>query len=162
MEVRLDEKDIKILEELQKNCRIPARELAKKLGSPITTVYARIKRLERLGVIKGYTAALNPFKLGFHTTAFILISYSTNERKSQRDVAREIAELPEVQEVHIVTGDWDILVKVKVRDVEELGKFVVDKLRSIEGVGKTLTSVVLSTEKETAALKLNLIQREQK
>ena len=73
---------------------------------------------------------------------------------TQREVAKEIARLPEVQEVHIITGNWDLLLKVRVRDVEELGKFIVDRLRLVKGVEKTLTCVVLSTEKETTEINL--------
>ena len=62
--------------------------------------------------------------------------------------------MPEVQEVHIITGNWDLLLKVRVRDVEELGKFIVDRLRLVRGVEKTLTCVVLSTEKETTEISL--------
>ena len=73
---------------------------------------------------------------------------------SQRDAAKEIALFPEVQEVHVITGEWDLAVKVRAKDVESLGKFVVDRLRTIRGVDRTLTCMVLHTEKET--LELNI------
>jgi DNA-binding Lrp family transcriptional regulator len=59
-----------------------------------------------------------------------------------------------VQEVHIITGDWDILIKVRERDVDTIGKFVIDRLRAVKGVEKTLTCVVFETEKETTDIKL--------
>jgi len=159
MKMKLDEKDIKILNLIQENCKLTAREIAKRINSPITTVFARIKRLEKQGIIKGYKAILNAEKLGKGTTAFILVSFTYQPSKmdyqlTQREVAKEIARLPEVQEVHIVTGNWDLLLKVRVRDVEELGKFIVDRLRLVRGVEKTLTCVVLSTEKETTEINL--------
>lgn len=157
--MKLDEKDIKILNLIQENCKLTAREIAKRINSPITTVFARIKRLEKQGIIKGYKAILNAEKLGKGTAAFILVSFTyqpskMNRQLSQREVAKEIAKLPEVQEVHIITGNWDLLLKVRVRDVEELGKFIVDRLRLVSGVEKTLTCVVLSTEKETTEINL--------
>ncbi|PCN50938.1 AsnC family transcriptional regulator [Candidatus Geothermarchaeota archaeon ex4572_27] len=161
----LDEKDLKLLSLLQKNSNMSIKELAKRIGSPITTVYSRIRRLERLGIIKRYTAILDPVKLGFGTTAFILASFKYKIEKggeliSQRTIARKIASLPGVQEVHIISGDWDILIKVKARDVQEVGRFVLDKLRLIEGIEKTLTCVVFDSAKESMELPLDLISEE--
>jgi DNA-binding Lrp family transcriptional regulator len=71
---------------------------------------------------------------------------------SQRQVAEEIAQFPEVQEVHIITGDWDLLVKLRAENVDAVGRFVVDKLRLIKGLEKTLTCMVFETVKETTSL----------
>lgn len=157
----IDSKDLRILSIIQENCKLSLKELAKRVGLPMTTIHDRIKRLERSGIIKGYRAVLNDKKLGFGVTAFILISFSyelKEGRISQRELVRKIATLPEVQEAHIVTGNWDIIVKVKVEDVDELGRFVVDRLRMIKGVDKTLTCVVLDTVKESGALSLYKIK----
>ena len=150
----LDERDIEILKLLQKNCRMTAKEMAKKIGSPITTVYAKIKRMEELGVIKQYKAILDSKKLDKGAAAFILTSFvyrpgGREKPLSQRDVAKQIAAFPEVQEVHIITGGWDILIKVKADHVDTLGKFVMDKLRIVEGIENTLSCVVYETVKET-------------
>ncbi|MDH5266956.1 MAG: Lrp/AsnC family transcriptional regulator [Candidatus Bathyarchaeota archaeon] len=150
----LDEKDVKILKLLQKNCKMTAKEITKKIGSPITTVYAKIKRMEQLGIIKQYKAILDSKKLDKGTTAFILASFAyrpggREKPLSQRDVARQIAALPEVQEVHIITGGWDILIKVRADHVDTLGKLVMDKLRMVEGVENTLSCIVYETVKET-------------
>jgi len=150
----LDKRDIEILKLLQKNCRMTAKEMAKKVGSPITTVYAKIKRMEELGVIKQYKAILDSKKLDKGAAAFILTSFvyrpgGREKPLSQRDVAKRIAAFPEVQEVHIITGGWDILIKVKADHVDTLGKFVMDKLRLIEGIENTLSCIVYETVKET-------------
>jgi len=163
MSIDLDEKDLKLLMMLQNNSNVSIKELAKKLGSPITTVYSRIRRLEKLGVIKKYTAILDANKLGFGTTAFILASFKYKIKKggeliSQRQIAKKIANLPGVQEVHIISGDWDILIKVKARDVHEIGRFVLDRLRLIEGIEKTLTCVVFDSAKESLELPLDLFE----
>ncbi|MGB9959071.1 MAG: Lrp/AsnC family transcriptional regulator [Candidatus Bathyarchaeales archaeon] len=157
--MKLDEKDMAILSLLQKDCKLTAREIAKKIDAPITTVFAKIKRMEQQGVIKEYRAILDPKKLNFGVTAFILASFSyrtgkNEEALSQRLIAEQIAKFPEVQEVHIISGDWDILIKVKEKDVDSVGKFVVDKLRTVKGVEKTLTCMVFDTPKETTALAL--------
>ncbi|MFB0543344.1 MAG: Lrp/AsnC family transcriptional regulator [Candidatus Bathyarchaeia archaeon] len=155
----LDEKDIEILRLLQEDCKRPVREISRKIGSPITTVYARMKRLEDSGIIKGYKAVLNPEELERRTTAFILASIryrmpGIEKTLSQRDIAREVARFPEVLEVHIITGDWDILIKVKERDVNAIGRFVVDKLRTVTGIERTLTCMVFDSVKETLDISL--------
>jgi len=151
----LDSGDVKILRIVQENCRLTARQISDMTGLPVTTVFAKIKRAERLGLVKGYNAVLDASKLGASTTAFIFASfaYENEERAaSQRKVAKEIGGFPEVQEVHIISGEWDILIKVKVRDVDSVGKFVVDKLRLIRGIEKTLTCLVFESEKESTVI----------
>jgi len=155
----VDEKDIEILRMLQGDCKRPVKDISEKINSPITTVYTRIKRLEDSGVIKGYKAILDAEKLGKGTTAFILASFSyrlpgTDRTLSQRDIAREVALFPDVQEVSIITGDWDILIKIKEKDVVSIGKFVVDKLRTVRGIEKTLTCMVFDSVKETPEISL--------
>lgn len=156
---KLDEKDLAILAFIQRNCKLTARQIARKIGSPITTVFAKIKRMEKLGVIKEYKAILDSQKLNCSTTVFILasVSYRTKDNEqlfSQRDVAKDIAKFPEVQEVHIITGDWDLLIKLKAENVDAVGIFVIDKLRLVKGIEKTLTCMVFETRKETTEIPL--------
>jgi DNA-binding Lrp family transcriptional regulator len=152
----LDDKDVALLEILQENARLTVKELSRKIGSPITTTHTRLKRLEKEGYIKAYRAILDPKKLGFSTLAYVFISFSRERGLDQRKVASEIAKIPEVLEVHIITGEWDILAKVRVSSVDELGELVVNKLRNIEGVEKTYTSVVLENIKESTKLPVRL------
>jgi Lrp/AsnC family transcriptional regulator, leucine-responsive regulatory protein len=159
MSVKLDEKDMAILALIQENTTLTAKQIAKKIGAPITTVFAKTKRMEELGVIKEHRAILAPEKLEAGTAAFLLASVSYRAKThnlpiSQRTVAEEIAKFPEVQEVHIITGDWDLLVKLRAKSVDAVGKFVVDKLRLIEGLEKTLTCMVFETVKETTKISL--------
>jgi len=159
MSTKLDDKDIAILALLQENSKLTAKQIAKKVNSPITTVFAKIKRMEELGIIKEYRAILAPEKIGSTTAAFILasVSYRTkgdNSPVSQRVVAEEISKFQEVQEVHIITGDWDLLVKLRTLSVDAIGKFVVDKLRLINGLEKTLTCMVFETLKDTTKIAL--------
>jgi len=161
MEAKLDEKDLAILKLIQEDCKLTAREIAKKVGSPITTVFAKTKRMEDLGIIKEYRAVLDSRKFDCGATAFVLASVSyefkDNEKQlSQRDIATEIAKFPEVQEVHIITGDWDLLIKLKGKDVDTVGKIVIDKLRRVRGIEKTLTCMVFETCKETTELPIEI------
>jgi len=161
MSVKLDEKDVAILALIQENSKFTARQIAQRVNAPITTVFAKTKRLEELGIIREYRAILAPEKLGSSTVAFILASVSYRAKAddspvSQRAVAEEIAKFQEVQEVHIITGDWDLLIKLRAESVEAVGKFVVDKLRLIKGLEKTLTCMVFETVKETTKVPLPL------
>ena len=153
----LDSKDLEVLRIIQENCRLTAREISGRTNLPVTTVFSKIKRLEKLGYIRGYHAILENGKLDAGTTAFVFISfhYKGEEKMlSQRKIAKKIAEFAEVQEVHIISGEWDILTKVKAKDVNAVGNFVVDKLRLIEGIEKTLTCLVFKSEKESTAIPL--------
>ncbi len=154
MALKLDEKDSAILTLIQKDSKLTAKQISKRVGSPITTVFAKIKRMEELGIVREYRAIVAPEKLGSGTTAFILASVSYRAKSddlpvSQRAVAAEVAKFPEVQEVHIITGDWDLLIKLRAENVDVIGKFVVDKLRLIRGLEKALTCMVFETVKET-------------
>lgn len=146
--MEFDEVDKNILRILQLDSRKTLKEISKELRLPITTVHARIKRLEKLGVIKCYTVVLDNYRLGKPITAFIFASFSKSEGISQREIIERIAKMHNVQEVHIITGDWDILVKIKEKDVDSVGKFIVDELRALPGIEKTLTIFVLQTGKE--------------
>jgi Lrp/AsnC family leucine-responsive transcriptional regulator len=161
MTVKLDEKDMAILTLIQENCKLTAKQIAKKVNVPITTVFAKAKRMEEFGIIREYRAILAPEKLQSGTAAFILASVSYRAKTkdipiSQRVVAEEIAKFPEVQEVYIITGDWDLLIKLRAESVDAIGKFVVDKLRLITGLEKTLTCMVFETVKETTRINLPL------
>ena len=144
----LDDKDSRILTLLKENSRMTTKELSKKLEIPQTTIHNRIKRLAETGVIKRFTIDIDRKKIDRGLVAYILctVSYRSTrgEKINQLAVAQIIKKLPEVEEVSIVTGDNDLIVKVAMKDVDALNDFVIFKLRNIEGVERTVTSVVLS------------------
>jgi DNA-binding Lrp family transcriptional regulator len=152
--VSIDDMDREILQLLTLDAKMPAKDIGARVDAPVTTIYSRIKRLEDQGVIKGYRPVLDAAKLGRPTTAFIFVSFTYRPAGSDRDldqrqIAKEVARFPEVQEVHIITGDWDFLIKVKEKDVAAVGQFVVDKLRNVKGISKTLTMMVFDAVKES-------------
>ncbi|MFX0208671.1 MAG: Lrp/AsnC family transcriptional regulator [Candidatus Hodarchaeota archaeon] len=156
---QIDEDSLEILKSLQENCKISIADIASKLGSPTSTIYAKIKRMEKLGVIKDYKAVLDAKQLDCGTTAFILASFAyrppgVEQPLSQREIAAKVAQFPEVQEVHIITGDWDILIKVKTKDVEAVGQFIIDRMRTVKGIEKTLTCMVFDSVKESSDINI--------
>jgi DNA-binding Lrp family transcriptional regulator len=148
------EEDLRILSELQRDCRQSLKELSKKLGMPMSTIHDRIRKMEREKVIKAYSAVLDAEKVGKPITVFILIS--SKYTNPQRELAKKIAAFPEVQEVHIITGEWDLLAKMKARDLKEVGEFIIDKLRMVKGVEKTATLSAIAQVKETSDLPLEM------
>ncbi len=155
----MDEKDLKLLQELQKDCRQSLKKLSRKLNLSITTVYERMKKLEKEGVIKGYKAILDPEKVGKPVIAFIFIRMryhypELSEPLSQREVAKKISLLPGVCEVHIIGGEWDILVKARGKSLKQIGEFVIDRLRLIKGIERTLTTHSWVAIKETPEIDL--------
>ncbi|MFH1056860.1 MAG: Lrp/AsnC family transcriptional regulator [Candidatus Micrarchaeota archaeon] len=144
----MDEKDGRILGALEENARLSTAEISRMTKIPRVTVHERIQKLKESGVIERFTVKLNGKKTGLPSTAFVLISYSQNQRQNQRKLAKQIAGLEHVKEVHIIGGEWDLLVKIVGKSVEDIGKVVVDKIREFEGVGKTLTVASWETVKE--------------
>ena len=144
----LDEKDLQVLEELKENAKRTTSQISKRINIPITTVHNRIKKLEKLGIIKRYTVEVDYKKLDKPMTAYVMVQViymlPSGVKVMQEDVAKEIKSMPEVESVELLTGTTDILVKVRVKDVDELNEFIIRKLRKIEGVDKVQTSVVLS------------------
>ncbi len=101
-----------------------------------------------VGVIKKFTALRDYDKIGKEVTAFILVGFSGDSNVSQRNVAEEIAKIPEVYEVSLISGEWDIIIKVRAGSVSEIGTLVIDKLRMMRGIQKTQTCVSFQTIKD--------------
>lgn len=142
----LDALDYKILEQLLANARITWSDLANilKLSAPSTA--ERVKRLEEKGYIKGYSAQINYKALGLSITAFVALSLS--HPKYQSSFLKEIEKLAEIEECHHIAGDDDYLLKVRCSDTDHLDKFLNTKLKTIKGILKSRTTIVLSTNKE--------------
>ncbi len=145
---KLDEKDLMILRELELDSSRNIREIAETLGIPRTTVQDRINKLKRMGVIKRFTIKVDKSKLGKNVTAFILVSFMPGSEVSQKDLAHQIAMLEDVEEAHLISGEWDILLKVRGSSMKEIGDLVIDRIRGMRGVARTLTCTVFYTAKE--------------
>jgi len=145
----IDEKDIRILEALVENSKTTTQQISRKLMIPVTTVHNRIKKMERLGVIRGYSVRVDYKKLGKGILAYVLMKvyYITHDGKkiNQEELAREVAKNPAVEDVHILTGEYDMMVKVRVSSIDELNKLIIRDLRDMEGIDQSHTMVVLTS-----------------
>jgi len=142
--MRLDETDVKILKTLLSDARLSCRQIAKQCGVSIGTVLSRIKKMEKEGIIKGYSALLDDEKLGYELT---VVSEITVSKGRLLEMENEIARLPNVCCVYDVTGLIDAVIVAKFRNREELGKFT-KRLLGLPYVERTNTHVVLTTIKE--------------
>ena len=148
MSLMIDKKDEIILNELKKNARNSTKAIAKNINIPRVTVHDRINKMVEKGVIKSFNVIIDYSKVGFSSEVFIFVSFIPNPDVSQRQLAQRIATLPGVYEVHIISGEYDLLLKVRGKSLEDIGKLVVDELRQLQGVGKTVTFACFETVKE--------------
>lgn len=148
----IDQIDLKILYILQNNGRTRLADIADEVALSAPAVMERVKKLEASGVIKGYQALVDGKKVGKDITAFIGVSIG-----NQRDIdhfATEMLRYQDVLECHHVTGDESFILKVKSANTGSLEKLL-GQIRSVEGVTRTVTKIVLSTAKEGQALELD-------
>ena len=143
-----DKKDQMILEELKKNSRNSIKNIASNVKIPRITVHDRIQKMIKNGIIKSFNVTIDYKKIGLSTEVFIFVSFLPNVDISQRELAKRISKLPGVSEVHIISGEYDLILKARGKSLEEIGELVVDKLRKLKGVGRTLTFVCFETVKE--------------
>lgn len=152
---KLDEIDRQIIEHLQKNGRITNNELAKRVGLTTTPTLERVKRLEREGVIKGYTAQVDRGKVGCGLTVLCNIKLSVHQMGEMEEFSKHIAGVPEILSCYNTTGEFDYLLQVVVKDTRAYEKFLREKLTRIPGVERIHTSIVLAVQKETSVIKVN-------
>ena len=144
----IDETDREILEVLMQDASRSIAEIARELDMPRPTVQYRVQKMRERGVIRAIKAIPDYGKLGKPVTAFILVNFLPNPDVSQRELAEKISKLAGVHEVHVISGEWDLLLKVRAGSMEELGRMVIDKLRAMKGVGHTMTCASFTPVKE--------------
>ena len=143
--IGLDDLDLKILTILMEDSRTSLNKIAERLGVSVSTVSARVKRLESKGVIGRYTIYIDCKKLGFENIAFLLIKITgDNER-----IISELKEIPNIKAIYYTAGAYDILVQGLALDVSTLEELI-RKIRKIDGVLEVNTLIVLKTEKESS------------
>jgi|TARA_Y100000310_G_scaffold216244_1_gene217246 DNA-binding Lrp family transcriptional regulator len=139
----LDKKDELIIEVLKENSRIPIRDIAKKTGIRPSTVHERIKKLIKKGVIEKFTLKLNNKAVGENFIVFMLIKGGTTEYINTKIINNE-----KVRDIFGITGEYDLLLKLKFKDVEEFNKFLIKFRKEQKGVRQTYTMVTTADIKE--------------
>ncbi|HKK11618.1 MAG TPA: Lrp/AsnC family transcriptional regulator [Flavobacteriaceae bacterium] len=147
-----DDIDKKLLRLLQQDCKQTNKALSNKLNLSVTAVYERIRKLEREGVIDSYVALVKKEKV---EKAFVAFCHIKLVQHSQDYVVRfeeEVTKLSEVLECYHISGDYDYLLKVLVRDMEAFREFIVNKLTSINHIGSTHSMFVINEVKHTTTI----------
>jgi len=152
--MNLDITDKKLLNFLQQDCKQTNKELSSKLNLSVTAVYERIKKLERSGVVKKYVSLLDKEKVNMGFVVFCQIKLVQHAREYLTKFEKEVTKLDEVLECFHVSGDYDYLLKVIVKDMPHFRLFMVTKLTTLKHIGSTHTSFTISEVKNTTAISL--------
>ena len=153
----IDDKQRKIIRELQQDSKKSLRDIGATLDLPLSTVHSRIQKMEKDELIIGQKTLFDAKKLGLPTTAFIFVRLGFKDTDGRRapdymNVVKQISAMPHIQEVHLMAGEWDIFIKLRAESTQAVGRLVMDDLRSIVGVDRCLTNMVFETVKETTDL----------
>lgn len=147
-----DDIDKKLLQLLQNDSKQTNKALANQLNLSVTAVFERIKKLENQGVISKYVALVNKEKIDKSFVTFCHIKLIQHMQEYVIQFEKEVNKLTEVIECYHISGDYDYLLKVAVKDMEEFRKFMVEKLTNIKHIGSTHSMFVISEVKHTTAI----------
>jgi DNA-binding Lrp family transcriptional regulator len=150
----LDTTDRKILKLLQYDTRLTNKELADKLGKSVTPIYERIKRLEREGYIRQYVALLDRQKVGIMLLAYTNVQLKEHSFSMLKAFEKAIVKLDEVMECNHMTGSYDYLLKIGVRDMQEYQEFIINKLSRLANISTVQSSFVMTELKNETAFHL--------
>ncbi|MBV6451036.1 MAG: AsnC family transcriptional regulator [Anaerolineae bacterium] len=153
-ETMLDSTDLALLRNLQSDGRLSNVELARKINLSPPAALARMKRLEKEGYLRQYTAIVDREKSGYDLLCFIHISLQMHQVEQVEKFREATRQMPEVLECHHITGEYDYLLKVVLKNSKDLERFLVGKITPIPGVARIHTSLVLTEVKATMALPL--------
>ncbi|MBU2915417.1 MULTISPECIES: Lrp/AsnC family transcriptional regulator [Reichenbachiella] len=153
---KLDEVDLKLLDLLQTQSNLTTKELAKRVNLSATPVFERIKRLEKNGFIKKYIAVLDADKLDRGLIVFCNITLKQHTKAIGNQFVEEITALKEVTECYNISGDYDFLLKVLVKDMKHYQDFVFNSLGSVSNIGSAQSTFVMGEIKQTHAVPIGV------
>jgi Lrp/AsnC family leucine-responsive transcriptional regulator len=142
----IDDRDRRILTLVQRDAKLSQAEIARRVGLSAAAVNERLKKLENSGVIRRFAALVDPVAVGAPIAAFVEVFIE--HPRSEPAFIEKVLKLDEVQECHHITGEFSLLLKVRVADMGALQQLLIHKLNAFEGVRQTRTVMVLSTLKE--------------
>jgi Lrp/AsnC family leucine-responsive transcriptional regulator len=149
--LQLDEFDRAMLRILATEGRIPAVELARRVGLSKSPVQARLKRLEDAGVITGYRAVLDPIRMGQAHVAFVEVRLSDTREAALQAFNRAVLTIPEVEECHMIASRFDYLLKVRTSDIVAYRRVLAERLSALPHVASTSTYVAMEAVKDSGA-----------
>lgn len=150
----LDAIDKKILELVQNDSKKTTKELSIKLNLSVTAVYERVRKLEREGIIEKYVALVNKTKVEKGFLVFCHLKLIQHSREYIQIFEKEVAQLSEVVECYHVSGDYDYILKIVVKDMEAYRQFLINKLTSLSHIGSTHSTFMIDEIKNTTQIVL--------
>jgi Lrp/AsnC family transcriptional regulator for asnA, asnC and gidA len=150
--MELDDTDRAILEALQEDARTPFSEIARQIDMSSATVHDRVNRMEEAGVIEGYHAKVDPKALDYGISAVVGLQV---EQGQEQDTLSRLEEIAGVQEVHLTTGSWDVLMRVYAEDADRLRELMFENIAQMEGFARSQTMVILGTPYQTEELPID-------
>ncbi|MFQ3293955.1 MAG: Lrp/AsnC family transcriptional regulator for asnA, asnC and gidA [Halobacteriales archaeon] len=147
--MQLDETDREILRILQADARTPFSEIAREIDMSSATVHDRVTRMKENGVIAGYHAEVDPQALGYDISAVIGFRV---EQGQENTVLDRLSNIDGIQEIHLTTGDWDVMAKLYADDPGELKELLFDRIANMDGLIRSNTMVVLDTPHDSESL----------
>ena len=147
-----DEKDLSILRILQKDAKLSIRDIANRINLSPTPTHERIRRMEKLGIIKEYTAVLDRRKVDKGMMVICMIALNAHNKKTAGRFIEEVSRLREVVELHNISGDFDFMLKILAPNMDTFHEFFVNTLSEIEGIGQTKSIFVMNSIKESAQI----------
>ncbi len=154
MNHQLDKIDLKIIRLLQKDAKMKIKEVASELNMTNTPIFDRIKKLEKWGVITGYSALIDKNKVGLHLVAFCSITLDKHNEANIKQFEKEVRNLKEVVECYHIAGIVDYLLKVVAKDMAEYQSFIAKKLAALDNIGRVQSSFVMTSIKDDGILPL--------
>jgi len=151
----LDDTDLRILNLLQQDARLTNKQIADNIGKSVTPVFERIRRLEKEGYIQQYVALLNSKLIGKTLTAYAHVRLRMHDHETMNKFERTIVECSEVMECYRMAGEYDYLLNIVVKDMEEFNEFVIRKLSLIYDISTVQSYFVLDEMKKKTAYSLN-------
>jgi len=145
----MDDKDLKIIDRLRDDSRSSYKEIAREVKISDVAVHKRIKNLQKKGVIKKFTVVIDQKKVDKNTTAVLMVKCDVG---SAPEIAKRLAETPDASEVYTTIGEYDIVAKIRTRDMESLKNLVEKNLRMIRGIHEIRTSVIFDAYKEDLSM----------
>lgn len=149
---KIDQVDRKILSALRSDGRITMQELAQRVGLTASPCWTRVRHLESIGVIERYSAIIDHASIGLTDIVFVEVTLDKHDDKVLQRLGEALAEMPEVIEAHLVTGEYDYLVKVAVADTADYERFLREQLYRIQGIRHTRSTFSLRALKYSTSI----------
>jgi len=150
----MDQIDLKILELLQEDAKITAKDLSFRLSLSVTPIYERIRKLEKQGIIKRYVAILDPEMLDRGLVVFLNLTIKEHNPEARSRLLKQLTDLEEITELYHTSGTYDFVAKVRFANIKEYKEFLVNKVASIDNIADIESHIVLDEIKHSTQIHL--------